>query len=98
MTMSSAGPAHPIRAEVETLLAQVDAKLAQAEAALANGPAQGRIDAAGQLVRLKHRKALLVDRLKDFDADPNAPEGLLQGLKQDWFDLVLALDRLVTSG
>ncbi len=77
-----------IRLEVQRLLAQADEKVRHAEALYAQGSDAQKVQAAGQLVFVKKRKAELEARMAELDQGP----GVGQWLKEDWMVLMQRLD------
>ncbi len=77
-----------IRDEVQRLLAQADEKVRHAEGLYAQGSDAQKVQAAGQLVFLKKRKAELEARMAELDQGPRVG----QWLKEDWMVLMHRLD------
>lgn len=86
-----------LRNDVSRLLADADQHIKEAEALLANGTGRERVNAAGDLVTLKHQKAALEARLADIDHAPhNTVAGLLQRIREEGMVLRENLAALVT--
>jgi hypothetical protein len=92
-------PLEHIRHEVRLMLDDVNYRLAEAERQLATGTLRGRVDAAGELVFLRDRKAIVETRLKEIEALPaSASETPWRWLKEELFNLKVQLQSWVAGG
>jgi hypothetical protein len=89
----------PIKLEVRNLLAFIDLEIRDAECALAEGAPQGRVHAAGELVRLRKRKAELTARLDELEhASDGAASTFIQWVKESGMILAQTFETWLEAG
>ena len=92
-------PLDHIRGEVGMMLAEVNKRLTLAERLLQEGTMREKVDAAGELIVLRQRKALVEAREKEIEALPaDAKETPLRWLREEVFNLNVQLQSWIAGG